>query len=274
MARCVALLIAGILSSPFASRVTAEDATQAVEESNSFYKVVQPVLDEHCVRCHSDTKPAGCLDLTGDRTRLFSMAYDGLMERGMMDVADSVKEASLEPLGSSRAPRIKKHIDGSHYDVKLTKWQRESIEKWIASNLDYFGTGRRGKPLKTDAGDPWAGTWFTGEFMPIYREKCGSCHGKTIGREPYPKRSAWINLCRPKHSRVLLSHLAKGEGGWGIDKTVEDRKPPVFANAEDPVYLAILAAIEAGRRELLANPRPDMPKAKAKGSQDAPDEKS
>ena len=38
--------------------------------------LVQPVLDRHCVECHSGPTPDGGYDLTGDKTRYFSMSYD------------------------------------------------------------------------------------------------------------------------------------------------------------------------------------------------------
>lgn len=46
-----------------------------------FVTVVQPVLDKHCARCHSGGNPDGGYDLSGDKTRLFNMAYDNLLGR-------------------------------------------------------------------------------------------------------------------------------------------------------------------------------------------------
>ena len=104
---------------------------------------VQPVLNKHCVGCHGGSTPQGRLDLTGDRTRLFSMAYDGLIERGMLKVAtvrtgdDPTKKTSKE---SSPILRITKHIDGSHYDAKLTPLEQDFIRYWIESGAVYPGT--------------------------------------------------------------------------------------------------------------------------------------
>ena len=47
-----------------------------------FPRVVQPVLDKYCVKCHSGSTPQGAVDLTGDKTRFFSESYDNLIERG------------------------------------------------------------------------------------------------------------------------------------------------------------------------------------------------
>jgi len=40
---------------------------------------VQPVLDKHCVKCHSGEKPKGDLDLTGELTVRFSRSYENLI---------------------------------------------------------------------------------------------------------------------------------------------------------------------------------------------------
>ena len=42
-----------------------------------FAREVQPVLDRHCVRCHNAADKKG-LDLRGDATNWFSMAYENL----------------------------------------------------------------------------------------------------------------------------------------------------------------------------------------------------
>ena len=39
-------------------------------------KVVQPVLDKYCIRCHRGPKPDAILDLSNDKTRFFNMAYN------------------------------------------------------------------------------------------------------------------------------------------------------------------------------------------------------
>ena len=46
----------------------------------SFPRLVQPVLDRHCVRCHDGTPGArrSELVLTGERTKTFTRAYDNL----------------------------------------------------------------------------------------------------------------------------------------------------------------------------------------------------
>ena len=43
-----------------------------------YVQLVQPVLDRYCTSCHSGPTPKGHVDLSGDRTRLFSMSYETL----------------------------------------------------------------------------------------------------------------------------------------------------------------------------------------------------
>ena len=40
---------------------------------------VQPVLDKHCVKCHSGDEPKASLDLSGTETTLFSRSYESLV---------------------------------------------------------------------------------------------------------------------------------------------------------------------------------------------------
>jgi hypothetical protein len=43
-----------------------------------YSRVVQPVLDQHCIPCHHPLDPTNDLDLTGDKTDWFNVSYDVL----------------------------------------------------------------------------------------------------------------------------------------------------------------------------------------------------
>jgi len=75
-----------------------------------FYYDIQPVLNRHCVRCHSGPEPSGDLDLSPDWTNLFNVAYENLRGRGLVSYVDARRSDAL-PL---RAPKYY----GSH-DSKL-----------------------------------------------------------------------------------------------------------------------------------------------------------
>ena len=237
-----------------------------------FARIVQPVLDKHCVRCHGSTKltagggptPDGGADLSGDKTRYFNMAYDTLYDRGLVHTIILTRNDSqvIPPKKAfAYVSRLREYIEGKHYDTKLTRDERERLYVWMDTNANYYGTHERTRPGTRGGRDLWAGPWFSRDFLTVYAKHCGSCHGKRLGHEGYPQRSAWINLTHPARSRVLTAHLAKTAGGFGLDKPQKGKPPPLFASTDDPVYRALLAAIEQGRRALLANPRIDMPGA-------------
>ncbi len=48
--------------------------------SVDFVRDIQPLLDRHCVSCHSGNSPAASLNLSGEKTRYYSCAYESLMK--------------------------------------------------------------------------------------------------------------------------------------------------------------------------------------------------
>ena len=97
--------------------------------------------------------------------------------------------------------------------------------------------------------------------MGIHSKRCASCHGRDLGRSQYPQDSAIINLTNPENSRALTAHLAREAGGFGLDAPKNGEKPPCFQGKADATYQAILQAIRHGRRDMLADPRMDIPGA-------------
>ena len=45
---------------------------------------IQPILDKHCVECHRPERREGKVDLTGDRTVGYSMAYWTMQTRSLV----------------------------------------------------------------------------------------------------------------------------------------------------------------------------------------------
>ncbi len=85
---------------------------------------VQPILDKHCIRCHSGTEPAGEMDLSGELTTLFSRSYETIMQRRLVktfregsDFA-GVKSVPAKTVGSHAAKLIMTLRQG-HQDVEL-----------------------------------------------------------------------------------------------------------------------------------------------------------
>ncbi len=105
----------------------------------SYAKVVQPVLDAKCVRCHNaDHKMK--LDFRGDLDQdRIPASYRTLISRGLVHHADygwnSGGCEKLPPmsLGSIRS-ELCKVLEAGHHDVKLTRQEMRRIKTWIDLN--------------------------------------------------------------------------------------------------------------------------------------------
>jgi hypothetical protein len=258
--------------------------------------VVQPVLDKYCVDCHHGADPAGGCDLSGDKTRLFNMAYDNLLGRSRsyrqhdMARGDMLPEelARGKPLvhffwllrtptavnqpywTGSHASRLLDYIEVDHGGCQLTDEDRRRIYLWIDSNVPYYGTYVHSRPLSpgkrdlvTEVATGRPAAWFADDFLGVFSRRCSACHG------PYPDpndhaaiwdgRLAWINFSHPEWSPALTAHLPKAAGGRGIAAPPDDRCPPPFTSTADTDYQVMLRAILQGKRLAEETPEVDMP---------------
>ena len=261
-----------------------------------FPTLVQPVLDEHCVRCHSEPDPGGGLTLTGDKTRLFNMAYDNLlgssrsyrqhdMTTGEMLPSEKDRGRPLvhfywllrtptavnRPLWTgSHASRLLDYLDAEHCERPLPVEARQRISLWIDANVPYYGTYAHSRPhspgrrdLCSDVATGKESDWFTQQFLDVYARRCQSCHQAyphpNNHAEIWDGRLAWINFSRPHLSPSLVAHLSRDAGGRGIPVPLDGGPSLLFADTTAPDYQRILKAIETGRRLMLAEPPADMP---------------
>jgi len=215
-----------------------------------FVRCIQPVFDKYCIKCHSGADPKKGLDLSGDKTRYFNMAYDSLLDRKMVQyhwlLRAPVKNWAPLTTGS-RVSKLIKYIDRKHEKVVVDDESRRRIYTWIDANVPYYGTYDHTRPGTPGSRDLWTGPWI-GQLrnaLKTARVKTSFSHTD-------------VNLTRPEYSRVLTAHLAKSAGG-----RADDKKAP-FKSKSDPKYVAILKTIQAGKKALDANPRVDMPGAKPK----------
>jgi hypothetical protein len=235
-------------------RASAIEPIAGVPAVIDFPRDVQPILDRRCVECHSPDRYEGRVELTGDKTREYTISYLTLQTRGLVSDNRNRPESNFEPytIGSS-ASRLMKLIDGSHYGVKLTERERTIIRLWIDTSATYPGTyaalGCGSYPVAISG-----------------MGRCTVCHvrdsvdrrgkpikiiqfGKFLPREYEPV----CNLSHPEKSRVLRAPLAKEAGGLGICSKI------VFANTQDPLYQKTLAALQAAHDRLMEGKRFDMP---------------
>ncbi|MCX6878821.1 MAG: NPCBM/NEW2 domain-containing protein [Verrucomicrobia bacterium] len=260
-----------------------------------YVKVVQPVFDRYCIKCHDGATPKGNLSLSGDKTRYFNLSYDMLIDRGLVhhipqNGADH--DLTTPKATGSLASRILPQLDAEHHGVKLPLEERQKIYTWIDANVPYYHTY-----LYTDGGvngarDRWYDDlrtgWFQRGFAPVFQRRCFDCHKRDVdisdawlGRRSVTVTSkVWsditlmdqslqienslpifgpeyrINLTHPEWSQMLTAPLAKRAGGLGLCKDKQGQA--IFKDTSEPDYLAMLAALQEGSEVLALNPRVDM----------------
>jgi hypothetical protein len=135
-----------------------------------YERIVQPVLDTHCVECHADKDAAGDLRLTGRRTPLFSESYDTLAVghreapwhrfvgknalvdnpytnwiSGFHGVEHNILEIAPRRWGSPRSKLAELVLDG-HPDadgkprVDLSRDEQQRVLTWIDLNVPFYGS--------------------------------------------------------------------------------------------------------------------------------------
>jgi hypothetical protein len=234
---------------------------------------IQPILNEHCVRCHNPERWGGRVDLTGDHTPVYTVSYWTMIKRGL--IADGrnrpYSQQTPRSIGTS-ASRLMKLIDGSHYDVRLTEQQRTTIRLWIETGATYPGT----------YASLGCGRYPVELPLETMQRRCGGCHsvkpierphihyvdfhvhfGPLKERMPsYLSSAPWqnpivpqsrCNLSRPEKSILLRAPLSREAGGLGVCKQT------VFENTRDPDFQAILKTIATAAEQLKQNKRFDMP---------------
>jgi hypothetical protein len=117
---------------------------------------VQPILDKHCIRCHSGAEPEGDLDLTGTPTSHFSRSYENILDRGLIPVIGenhpkwgNIHYLPPKSLGS-HASKLIAHLRKGHNDIELTDAEMVRLTTWVDSNGQFYGSyyGRRNTKYK------------------------------------------------------------------------------------------------------------------------------
>jgi hypothetical protein len=265
-----------------------------VPEVIDYPRDVQPILDKHCVKCHSAEKPEGRVQLTGDYNEWFTQSYYALFS------SDQVSDSQGYDEDGNHAPRrfgspasaLMQKIDGSHYEARLSPAEQRLVELWIDTGATYPGTYAALRPGAPPSGHTQPGprpaypptyatvkTGAVGGGRPsvdaILKRRCLVCHNAALPLGPrIHKTQSFLNvpqyclnlynLSHPQKSMILLAPMAKEGGGYGWCKTRSgdgrpDAPAPVFRDARDPDYQVILRAIQAAKTELAVMKRFDMP---------------
>jgi len=114
---------------------------------------VQPVLDKHCVGCHSGANPKGRLDLTGVPTETWNRSYENIMGKGLASSRQCGFGRSgyrpTPPLSfGSHLSKLVDRIRSEPCKGKITQGEFVRITTWIDANSPYYGTYRGKRDLK------------------------------------------------------------------------------------------------------------------------------
>ena len=155
-----------------------------------FPRIVQPVLDEHCGECHRGPLPKGGLDLSGDKTRFFSMGYDNLIQRDLVDFTEMTvtehDEGSPLSTGSLLSGLCRYLEAPKHCGRSVPLEDRQRIYTWINANIPYYGTYLYAAGCDNIQGnrDGWDALnkdgWFQKDLAPAFRRRCFGCHQRTV----------------------------------------------------------------------------------------------
>jgi hypothetical protein len=134
---------------PLALRRPPSPIEPDVEGSNpfNFVRLVQPVLDRHCVTCHQEQ---GALDLTGaiEGSLGWTRAYQNLAgEYGFYfhvrngSFLEGIHGGSRTLAGQfgARASRLLDYLDSRHHGVSLPAGDFHRVALWLDCNSEFFG---------------------------------------------------------------------------------------------------------------------------------------
>ena len=134
---------------PLALRRPASPIEPDVAGSNPFNypRLVQPVLDRHCVKCHREKKaldlsgaPAGRLGWTRSYVSL-AKKYGFYFNVGNGSIRSKAHGGSRTTPGKfgARAAKLLDYMDKRHYGVELSPEDFHRLTLWLDSNCEFYG---------------------------------------------------------------------------------------------------------------------------------------
>jgi hypothetical protein len=107
--------------------------------------LVQPVLERHCVSCHSGSEADGGVVLTGEPEGNFTTSYNTLAPLVSYSEWKSTPAANSEPLTTpdrfgARASRLTTMLLEGHEGVTLSGDDWERLATWMDVNALFYGT--------------------------------------------------------------------------------------------------------------------------------------
>lgn len=246
-----------------------------IPEVLDYPRDIQPILNRHCITCHSAEKPSGHVVLTGDYNEWFTQSYYALFAYKQISDSWRYDENGNHPpygFGTAISPLMKK-IDGSHNNVKLSEHEHDLIRLWIEAGATFAGTYAAYNSSASAVAGALVNTpkiEFKEPIGSIVKNRCLTCHDSVAnlgkrhekGRVNLPKH-CWnlYNLSYPEKSMILMAPLAKEAGGYGWCKNKSPDSQPVliFRDTQDPDYQTILQAVQTAKARQEKAGRYDMP---------------
>lgn len=134
---------------PLALRREPSPIRPDVAGSNPFnyVRLVQPVLDRHCVGCHQEKQ---ALDLSGKpgAAHGWTQSYASLADKygfyfhvtnGSIKLGVHGGSRTLAGQFGARAAGLAKYLDEGHYGVRLSLADRHRIDLWLDCNSEFYG---------------------------------------------------------------------------------------------------------------------------------------
>ena len=233
---------------------------------------VQPILDAHCVQCHSGLEAPNRVDLSGDKTDFFNVSYEwlarGRKRSGEAEwespyvswiptfngMEQNILEITPKAWGSPRS-RLADLLLSGHADAdgaprhRMNAGQMRTILAWIDLNVPYYGTSETAYPERPDCRQAYPPD-LDQTLAEVAGRRCAGCHEDAR----IPRRN-WTRITNPQLNEFLVAPLAREAGGSGRCGQA------VFASTADHDYQAILRVFEPVLDELRVRPRMDMPGA-------------
>ena len=217
----------------------------------SYLRDVQPVLNTHCVECHTHDRMNNRVILTDDLTDRFNVAYEELLPylsvaiSDRWDHPDDVLPRPPYTFGSKVSP-LSRLLEAGHHGVELSDEDWLRLATWIDANGVYYDRYEHNWGPKRQI--------FTGKVREtldeVFERRCVECHAAGDGRFA----TWWMSINRrdATKSRALAAPLARSAGGWGRCQ------PEVFSDTNDPDYRSLLGSLGSLAESLKENPRVDL----------------
>ncbi len=123
----------------------------------SYPRLIQPILDRRCVKCHDGTESASAPDLTSGEEAPFTRSYNQLMNymKWYEWGGSTFREIVTVPgeCGADISPFSKIIVDENHKDVGLTDEEYRTLMMWCDLNVPFYGVYKLDEQAKQLKGE-------------------------------------------------------------------------------------------------------------------------